>query len=145
MITDFRLLAAGQTLSWIGNGFQTVALAVAIVRAGGGAGDLGIVMACSVTALLACSLFGGVWADRLQPRRLMVLSDLIRLLAAAGMAVMFTGGGYHLPLLCALAAISSGAGSFFNPAMTALRPLLVPASRLQSANATLPARSRPFR
>jgi MFS family permease len=137
MISDFRLLATGQTLSWVGNGFQTVALAVAIVRAGGGAGDLGIVMACSFVALLACSLFGGVWADRLQPQRVMVAADLIRLLAAAGMAVMFTGGGYHLPLLCALVAISSGAGSFFNPAMTALRPLLVPADRLQSANATL--------
>jgi len=137
MISDFRLLATGQTLSWIGNGFQTVALAVAIVRAGGGAGDLGIVMACSFAALLACSLFGGVWADRLQPQRVMVVSDLIRLLAAGGMAVMFAGGGYHLPLLCALVAISSGAGSFFNPAMTALRPLLVPADRLQTANATL--------
>jgi MFS family permease len=137
MISDFRLLAAGQTLSWIGNGFQTVALAVAIVRAGGRADDLGIVMACSFAALLVCSLFGGVWADRLQPQRVMVVSDLIRLLAAAGMAVMFAGGGYHLPLLCALVAVSSGAGSFFNPAMTALRPLLVPADRLQSANATL--------
>ncbi|MCU7725683.1 MFS transporter [Actinoplanes sp. KI2] len=137
MISDFRLLATGQTLSWIGNGFQTVALAVAIFGAGGGAGDLGTVMACSFATLLACSLFGGVWADRLQPQRVMVVSDLIRLLAAAAMAVMFAGGGYHLPLLCALVAVSSGAGSFFNPAMTALRPLLVPADRLQSANATL--------
>lgn len=50
---------------------------------------------------------------------------------------MFAAGGYHLPLLCALAAISAGAGSFFNPAMTALKPLLVPADRRQAANATL--------
>ncbi|WP_433302513.1 MFS transporter [Actinoplanes sp. CA-030573] len=137
MLSDFRLLATGQTLSWIGNGFQTVALAVAVVRAGGGAGDLGIVMACSFTALLACSLVGGVWADRLQPQRVMVVSDLIRLLCAAAIAVMFAGGGYHLALLCALTAISAGAGSFFSPAMTALRPLLVPASSRQAANATL--------
>lgn len=136
-ISDFRLLAAGQTLSWVGNGFQTVALAVAVVQAGGGARDLGLVMACSVTATLACTLFGGVWADRLQPQRVMVVSDLVRLLAAAAMAVMFTAGGYHLALLCALAAVSSGSGSFFNPAMTALRPLLVPAEKRQQANATL--------
>ncbi len=137
MISDFRLLATGQTLSWVGNGFQTVALAVAVVQAGGDAGDLGLVMACSVTALLACSLLGGVWADRLQPQRVMVASDLVRLLSALAMAAMFAGHGYHLPLLCALAAISSGAGSFFTPAMTALRPLLVPADRRQQANATL--------
>ena len=107
------------------------------MRAGGGAGDLGAVMACSVTAMLVCTLFGGVWADRLQPQRVMVVSDLVRLLAASAMAVMFAGGAYHLPLLCALAAVSAGAGSFFGPAMTALRPLLVPAERRQSANATL--------
>lgn len=137
MLTDFRLLATGQTLSWIGNGFQTVALAVAVVRAGGGAGDLGLVMACSVTAMLACSLIGGVWADRLQPQRVMVGSDLVRLFGALAMAAMFAGHAYHLWLLCGLAAISSGAGSFFTPAMTALRPLLVPADRRQQANATL--------
>src|SRR3954470_13386147 len=101
--SDFSLLATGQALSWIGNGFQTVALAVAVVQAGGGPGDLGLVMACAVTAMLAGTLFGGVWADRLQPQRVMVVSDLIRLLAAAAMAVMFLGGSHHLLLLCALA------------------------------------------
>jgi MFS family permease len=136
-LSDFRLLATGQTLSWIGNGFQTVALAVAVVRAGGGPGDLGLVMACSVIAMLACSLFGGVWADRLQPQRMMVASDLVRLLSATAMAVMFLGGKYHLPLLCALAAISAGAGSFFSPAMSSLKPLLVPLEQRQRANATL--------
>src|ERR1700759_1426743 len=95
-ISDFRLLATGQTLSWIGNGFQTVALAFAVVRSGGGPGDLGLVMACSVIAMLGCSLFGGVWADRLQPQRVMVASDLVRLLGAAAMAIMFLGGDYHL-------------------------------------------------
>jgi MFS family permease len=137
VLTDFRLLAAGQTLSWIGNGFQTVALAVAVVTAGGGAGDLGLVMACSITAMLAGSLFGGVWADRLQPQHVMIGSDVVRLLAAVGMAAMFATGGYHLPLLALLAALSSAAGSFFNPAFTALRPLLIPAERRQRANATL--------
>src|SRR5258705_9603345 len=84
---DFRLLAAGQALSWLGNGFQTVALAVAIVLTGGGPGDLGLVMACSVLAMLAGTLFGGVWADRVQPQRVMVLSDIVRFGAGSGMAV----------------------------------------------------------
>ncbi|MBU2670948.1 MFS transporter [Actinoplanes bogorensis] len=135
-ISDFRLLAAGQTLSWVGNGFQTVALAVAVVLADGGPGDLGLVMASSIAARLVCTLFGGVWADRLQPQRVMIGSDLVRLLAAAAMAVMFLSGGYHLALLCALAAVSTGAASFFDPAFGALRPLLVPAEKRQSANAT---------
>jgi MFS family permease len=135
--SDFRLLATGMTLSWLGRGFQTVALAVAIIVAGGGAGDLGLVMATSITAMLACALFGGVWADRLQPTRVMVLSDAVRFAATGGMALMFGAGGYHLPLLCGLAAVSAGAGSFFDPAMMSLKPMLVVPERRQSTNATL--------
>jgi MFS family permease len=134
--SDFRLLATGMTLSWLGGGFQTVALAVAVVVAGG-AGDLGLVMAGSVVAMLACGLFGGVWADRVQPTRVMVLSDAVRFAATGGMALMFAANAYHLPLLCALAAVSAGAGSFFSPAMTSLKPMLVSADRRQSTNATL--------
>jgi predicted MFS family arabinose efflux permease len=135
--SDFRLLAAGMTLSWLGGGFQTVALAVAVIVAGGGARDLGLVMASSVVAMLACTLFGGVWADRVQPTRVMVLSDAVRFAATGGMALMFGAGGYHLPVLCGLAAVSAGAGSFFNPAMTSLKPMLVSVERRQSTNATL--------
>ncbi|MCP2321539.1 putative MFS family arabinose efflux permease [Hamadaea flava] len=137
MSRDFRLLAAGQGLSWLGNGFQTVALAVAILLAGGGAGDLGLVMAASVVAMLCGTLFGGVWADRMQPQRVMVLSDVVRAVAATGIALVFGTGHYALPLVMAFAAISAGAGAFFGPAFTSLKPMLVPADRRQSANATL--------
>lgn len=134
---EFRLLAAGQALSWLGDGFQTVALAVAIVLTGGGPGDLGLVMATSVLAMLAGTLFGGVWADRLQPQRVMVASDLVRGASVAGMAVMFGTGHRWLLLLCALQATTSLAGSFFSPAMASLRPLLVTAEQRQAANALL--------
>jgi MFS family permease len=137
MTRDFRLLATGQAFSWLGNGFQTVALAVAVVTGGGGAGDLGLVMASSVVTMLIGMLFGGVWADRLQPQRVMIWSDLLRFISTSCIAVMFWGDGYHLGLLCLLTAVSAGAGSFFTPAVTSLKPLLVPAARRQSANATL--------
>lgn len=137
MTRDFRLLAAGMGLSWAGNAFQTVALAVAVVTTGGGARGLGLVMATNILTLLAGTLFGGIWADRLQPQRVMVASDLIRFAATAGIAAMFTTGGYHLALLCALTVVSAGAGSFFNPALSSLKPLLVPAEDRQKANATL--------
>jgi len=135
--TDFPLLATGQVLSWLGDGFQTVALAVAVVIGGGGAGALGLVMASRVVALLACTLLGGIWADRLQPTRVMMTADTVRALAVGGMAALFVTGALHVPALCALAAVTGGAGAFFSPAMTALQPLVVPAGRRQRANATL--------
>lgn len=134
---DFRLLAAGQALSWLGNGFQTVALAVAVVVNGGGPGALGLVLATSIVGRLAGSLFGGVWADRVQPQLVMVLSDLVRLLAVAGMAVMFAVSSGSVPLLCVLAGITAVAGAFFSPAMTALKPMVVTVESRQRANATL--------
>jgi MFS family permease len=137
MTRDFRLLAIGQGLSWLGNAFQTVALAVAVIATGGGAHDFGLVMATNILTLLAGTLFGGIWADRLQPQRVMVASDLIRFAATAGIAAMFATGGYHLAPLCALTVVSAGAGSFFSPAMSSLKPLLVPAEDRQQANATL--------
>lgn len=134
---DFTLLATGQTLSWLGNGFQSVALPVAVVLNGGSASELGLVMASSVAAMLVGTLFGGVWADRLQPSLVMVGSDMIRLIATLGLAVMFSTDHPSLGLLCALTAISSCAGSFFAPAMTALKPMLTTPEKLQSANARL--------
>ncbi|MDI6097991.1 MFS transporter [Actinoplanes sp. NEAU-A12] len=136
MTRDFRLLAIGQGLSWLGNAFQTVALAFAVITTTG-ARDLGLVMATNVLTLLAGTLFGGIWADRLQPQRVMVVSDLVRFAATAAIAAMFTTGGYHLATLCALTVISAGAGSFFSPAMSSLKPLLVPVEERQKANATL--------
>jgi MFS family permease len=68
---------------------------------------------------------------------MMVLSDLTRFAAVSGMAVMFGTGQRSIVLLCALAAVTAGAGAFFMPAMTALKPMIVTAERRQSANATL--------
>lgn len=137
MTRDFRLLVAGQALSWLGNGFQQVALATAVVLEGGGPSELGLVMASAVLALLVGSLFGGVWADRLQPRAVMAASDLVRIGTVSGMAVMFGSGHHSTPLLCALAALSSLAGSFFGPAMTSLKPLVLDAASRQQGNARI--------
>ncbi len=134
---DFRLLAAGQTLSWLGNGFQTVALSVAVVVDGGGADELGAVMAATVISMLAGTLLGGVWADRLQPTSVMIVSDAVRCAAIAGMALVFAADHHAVWLLCALAATAGFAGGFFRPAMTALKPMVVPATELQRANARL--------
>jgi MFS family permease len=134
---EFRLLAAGQALSWLGTGFQTVALAVAVVGNGGSAGDLGLVLACNTIALLFFTLFGGVWADRVQPQRAMALADIVRFVTVGGIAWMFWTGHRSLLLLCVLVAAGSAAGSLFQPAMTALKPMLVSVEQRQSANATL--------
>jgi MFS family permease len=134
---DFQLLAWGQGLSWLGNTFQPVALAVAIVTTGGSASELGTVMAVGIVGRLVCTLFGGVWADRLSPQRIMVASDVVRSIAVSGIALMFAVDHWSLLLLSLLVGVMFGAGAFFFPAMSSLKPTLVPPERRQSANATL--------
>lgn len=138
----FRLLAVGQGLSWFGDAFAPIALAVAVLAGGGSASELGLVLAATMGARLAGTLVGGVWADRVSPGRIMVASDVVRALSALATAGYFLHGqsatGQHsVPLLCGLAAVTGGAAAFFGPAFVSLRPLLVTVDRRHAANATL--------
>jgi MFS family permease len=136
-LRDFRLLLAGQGLSWVGDAFHPIALSVAIVLAGGGATELGAIAASAMAARLVCTLFGGVWADRVAPHRIMVVADAVRATTAGATALAFLAGDPPLVLLAALAAVTSGAGAFFFPAFVSLRPLVVPTPQRQSANAVI--------
>jgi MFS family permease len=136
-LRDVRLLLAGQGLSWVGDAFNPIALSVAVVLSGGGAAELGIVLASAVVARLLCTLVGGVWADRITPHRIMVVADLTRAASVAGMALAFAAGDPPVALLAGLAAVTAGAGAFFYPAFVSLRPLVVPTAALQTANGAI--------
>ena len=87
-------------------------LAVAVVAGGGSASELGLVLSATMAARLAGTLLGGVWADRLAPGRIMVVSDLVRALSALATAGYFASGQDSLALLCGLAAVTGGAAAF---------------------------------
>src|SRR6478672_6348236 len=133
----FRLLAAGQGLSWVGDALVTVALAVAIVQTGGSAGELGLVIGTGMASRMALMLVGGVWADRLRPQRLMILCDLVRAVAQVLLAVEFTHPHPSTGALCGLYVVSGAAAAFFRPALASLQPLVVPVGQRHSANAFL--------
>ncbi|RNI21306.1 MFS transporter [Flexivirga caeni] len=135
--TDFRWLAAGQGLSWLGGAFQPIALSVGILLHGGSVGELGALMAVLMVANTVCTLAGGVWSDRLSPRLVMLWSDAVRAATTAGMGVLFASGHASFLTLAPLAAVSGAAGAFFQPAMQSLKPVLVAASQRQRANALL--------
>ena len=68
----FRLLFLGQAVSLLGDGMIGVALAFAVLELTGSATDLGIVLAARTVPLVAFLLVGGVWADRLPRRTVMI-------------------------------------------------------------------------
>src|SRR4051812_26382600 len=108
----FRLLWLGQTASAIGDVMVGVALAFAVFEIGGGAAQLGLVLACLTVGRTAFVLVGGVWADRLPRRLVMLACDAIRAVVqafVAGAPLTGAAGGWVPPpppvLFCAAGAV----------------------------------------
>jgi MFS family permease len=134
----FRLLWLGQTTSTLGDGLVPVALAFAVIQTlDGSATDLGIVLAAQTLPLVVFVLAGGVWADRLPRQMVMLVSDVVRGVAQATMAILLLSGNAQLWQLVVLAAIYGTAQAFFQPAATGLVPATISSQRLQQANALL--------
>ncbi|GAB3585735.1 MFS transporter [Calidifontibacter terrae] len=134
---DFNLVAGGLGLSMVGDFFQPIALTVALVHDGRSTTELGTLMATLMVARVTFTLIGGVWADRLSPRLVMVASDGVRLMTAATIGVLFATDHASLGALLLLMIITGAASAFFGPAAMSLRPNLVEPDQRKDANAAL--------
>jgi MFS family permease len=133
----FRLLWLGQTTSAIGDVMIGVALAFAVFEIGGGAAQLGLVLASLTIGRLGFVLVGGVWADRLPRRVVMLTCDAIRAVVQAFVAVALLAGAAEIWMLAVTSFVFGAASAFFLPAATGLVPETISAGRLQQANALL--------
>jgi MFS family permease len=133
----FRLLFAAQSISALGDRLVPVALAFAVLDLTESPTALGAVLAAQTIPLVAFVLFGGVWADRLSRRRVMLASDLVRAVSQGASAVLLLTGRAHLSELVALQAVYGTAVAFFGPAALALVPETVEIGQLQQANSLI--------
>jgi predicted MFS family arabinose efflux permease len=131
---EFRLLFTGQVVSQLGDAITPVALAWAVLDLTNRAADLGYVIAARSVPLVAFLLVGGVFADRLPRRAVMVGADVMRLGTQSTTAVLLISGSARIWELAALQALHGTATAFFNPAATGLTPQVVSPERLQEAN-----------
>ncbi len=132
---DFRLLWIGQSASALGDALVGVALAFAVLKVGGTAGDLGLVFAAFTIPRVVLMLAGGVWSDRLPRRTLMVACDAVRAITQAIVSTILITGHGQVWHLIGLAVVMGGAAAFFTPATVGLMPQVVSRERLQQANA----------
>lgn len=133
----FRRLFLGRTTSLVGDGIAPIALAFAVLDLTGSATDLGIVLAAHGLTITALVLAGGVYADRISPRRAMLWADLTRTASTGVVAALLLTGVAEIWELALLYAITGAATALFNPASNAIVPQIVPGRRLQEANALL--------
>jgi Major Facilitator Superfamily len=119
---DFRLVFAASAVSLLGDGVVPVALAFAVLDLTGSPTDLGLVLACRALALVASLLAGGVVADRLGRRGVMIAADLIRLGGQAAIGALLVGGHATVAELAVSQALLGAASGFFGPASSGLLP-----------------------
>jgi MFS family permease len=132
---EYRQFFLGQAVSLLGDGMVNVALAFAVLDLTGSASALGLVLAARMLPLVGFLLAGGVMADRLPRRTVMIAADLVRVASQGAIAALLIAGVAEVWQLAALSAVTGSATAFFNPASTGLMPAVVSPERLQQANA----------
>lgn len=132
---SFRLLAAGQLSSTVGDYCYAVALPWLVLSAGGGPVLLGAVLACYGVPRTVLIPVGGVLADKIGARTTMLAADAARCGLVAALAVFAAQRATSLSLLGPLAALLGAGEGLFIPASFSIMPFLLEPERLQSGNA----------
>jgi MFS family permease len=123
---DFRLLWLGQIVSVTGSQMQLTALHWHVWLLTKSAFALGMLGFFRGAPIIICSLAGGVFADAVDRKRLMIVMQSAMLASATCLTLVTMSGLRQVWPIYLLTAIASAASSFDTPARQSLMPSLVP-------------------
>ncbi|RPE37211.1 putative MFS family arabinose efflux permease [Streptomyces sp. Ag109_O5-1] len=133
----YRLLWTARSISAMGNALIPVTVVFAILRSGGGAPDVGTVLTCHAVGQVVMLPVGGVWADRLSRKQVLMATDAIQAVCHGLLAAMIFLHQAAVWQFAVTYTIAGMAMAFFTPASRAVLPELVGPEQLQPANALL--------
>jgi predicted MFS family arabinose efflux permease len=122
---DFRLMWVGACTSSIGTWMQIVAQGWLIYRLSHSAFLLALDQFLGGIPIFLLSLIGGVVADRVERRRILLGSQYIQLASAGTLTLLVGTGTVHVWEILCLSLVSGFAQAFGGPAYSALIPTLV--------------------
>lgn len=134
---NFRLLFTSTTISALGDGVATIALAFAVLQVSNSAIALGGVIAARQAAQASITLAAGVAADQLPRHLLLVSVAAVQGASQATTAALVLSGRASVPALIGLQVVYGLADGFVIPTSQGLIPATISAGRLQQANALL--------
>lgn len=130
---SFRLLWFGQLVSTTGTQLRLVAIPYQIYLLTGSSLDVGLIGLFQAIPFIAMALFGGVIADRVDRRRLLLVTQVGLATCSAALAIGTQLGVASVPFLYAMTGIGSLLSAIDTPARSALLPTLVERRHLPSA------------
>ena len=131
---EFRLLWSGMTVSLLGDGITTIALAWQAYELSNAPTAFSLVGFTMTVPHVILLLVGGAVSDRFDRRKVMVAADVLRMLAVAALGVLSVSDAIQIWHMMAIAAVYGAGTAFFGPAFDAIVPELVPADELTAAN-----------
>lgn len=134
---NFRLVFSSTTISALGDGVTTVALAFAVLDITDSPTALGLVIAARQASAAAITVAAGVWADRLPRHLVLVAAAVVQGAVQAVAGALVLSGHAEVWMLIVLALAFGLADGFVLPTSQGLIPAVVSAVRLQQANALL--------
>lgn len=133
---SFSLLWFGEGVSLLGTAITSVLLPLlAVTELQAGPGWMGLITAASWLPWLIIGLPAGAWLDRSDPRRVMILADLVAAGALASVPLVWWFGRLTLVQLAIVATVGGACTVFLRTGYVKLLPRIVPDSGLETANA----------
>jgi MFS family permease len=133
-IGQYRLLAGSVTMSLFAAGVWMIALVWQVIALDGGPTELSIVSSAAAAGMLATTLLGGVLADRIPQRRILLAVASGRTVAIGLVAFLAVSGWVEVWHLVLVALVIGLANGFTYPAYSALLPSILPPDDLMAAN-----------
>ena len=132
-VPNYRRYFAGQVVSLSGNWMQIVAEMWLVVQLTGSGVSVGFTAALQFLPMLLFGAMGGVLADRLNKRRLLMLTQALMILPALALWALTVGGAIEIWMVYGLVFARGAVNALDNPARQSFVSELVGAARTVNA------------
>ena len=136
-LRDFRLLFGGTATSLLGDQFALIATPWLVLMLTGDPMALGIVLALEGIPRAVFMLLGGAITDRISPRLVMLIADVVRLVLTGLLALAIFTGTVQVWMLYAFGLGFGLVAGFAIPAENSIVPMLVKDDDLQAGNSII--------
>lgn len=133
---NFTLILVGQIISLFGNATLRFALPLYLLDRTGSSSLFGVVLACSFIPMVVLSPIGGLLADRVNKRNIMVFLDFLTAFLT-GLFLLLNSALSPQALVLIVMMLLSGIQSLYQPSVQSSIPFLQDKENLMTANAII--------